>query len=155
MPLKSSDSLSIGQLAARTGLSVSAIRFYETKGLIAPGRNAGGQRRFRRSDIRRLSFVLLTQQCGFSIGEIRDMLHSLPDERTPTRADWTRLSGKMRSELDRRIETMERLRDSLDSCIGCGCLSLKRCVLYNPDDAAAARGVGPRYLLGDSPDLPE
>ena len=152
MPLNSSEFRSIGQLSARTGLSVSAIRFYETKGLISPGRNSGGQRRFRRSDIRRLSFVLLTQQCGFSIGEIRTMLRSLPDERTPTRADWTRLSGKMRRELDRRIETLERLRDSLDSCIGCGCLSLQRCSLYNPGDAAAAKGAGPRYLLGDSPD---
>ncbi len=152
MSLKSSDWLSIGQLAKRTGLSVSAIRFYETKGLVSPGRNAGGQRRYRRSDIRRLSFVLVTQQFGFSIGQIRDLLTALPDERTPNQRDWTRISRHIRAELDNRIESLERLRDNLDGCIGCGCLSLKRCTLYNPQDGAAAKGAGPRYLMGDEPE---
>ncbi len=149
MPLKSSDWLSIGQIANRTGLSVSAIRFYESKGLIQPGRNAGGQRRYRRSDIRRLSFVVVTQQLGFSISEIRGLLHTLPDERTPNRKDWTRISRQIRAGLDARIEALERLRDNLDGCIGCGCLSLKRCALYNPQDEAASAGAGPRYLAGD------
>ncbi|MEM7427990.1 MAG: redox-sensitive transcriptional activator SoxR [Pseudomonadota bacterium] len=150
--MKSSDWLSIGQLAGRTGLSVSAIRFYEAKGLIAPGRNTGGQRRFRRSDIRRLSFVQITQQFGFSIAQIRELLHSLPEERTPNQRDWSRISRQIRSELDRRIETLERLRNNLDGCIGCGCLSLKRCALYNPQDSAAQTGPGPRYLLDRPPE---
>ncbi len=140
--------LSIGDLARRTGLSVSAIRFYETKGLIAPMRNQGGQRRFLRSDIRRLSFVMIAQRLGFSIAEIRDKLQSLPDQRTPSAADWRRISRAFRDELDARIALMTRMRDRLDGCIGCGCLSLKNCALYNPDDAAAANGAGPRYLLG-------
>ena len=142
--------LSIGDLARRTGLSVSAIRFYETKGLIAPMRNQGGQRRFLRSDIRRLSFVMIAQRLGFSIAEIRDKLQSLPDQRTPSAADWRRISRAFRDELDARIALMTRMRDRLDGCIGCGCLSLKNCALYNPDDAAAANGAGPRYLLGDA-----
>ncbi len=145
--MRSSDWLSIGQLAKRTGLAVSAIRFYETKGLIAPGRNAGGQRRFRRSDIRRLSFVLVAQQFGFTITQIRDRLEALPDGRTPNKADWTRISAGFRKDLDERIETLLRLRDLLDGCIGCGCLSLQSCKLYNPDDRAAATGSGPRYVL--------
>ena len=153
MPLKTSDWLSIGQVAKRTGLSVSAIRFYESKGLIEPGRNAGGQRRYRRSDIRRFSFVVVTQQLGFSIGEIRDVLHTLPEERTPNRKDWTRISRQIRGRLDAKIEALELLRDKLDGCIGCGCLSLKRCALYNPQDEAAGTGAGARYLAGDRHDV--
>lgn len=150
--MKGNDSIAIGQLAERTGLSVSAIRFYEEKGLVTPDRNAGGQRRFLRSDIRRLSFVMVAQQLGFSISQIADRLHGLPNQRTPTKADWERLSKSFRSELDDRIKALETLRDKLDSCIGCGCLSLKNCKLYNPDDSAARHGAGPRYLLGDRPD---
>lgn len=153
--MRSSDWLSIGQLAKRTGLSVSAIRFYETRGLVSPERNMGGQRRFRRSDIRRLSFVLIAQQFGFSISDIQQRLQALPDARTPTKSDWTRISIGLRAEIDARIETLYRLRDNLDGCIGCGCLSLKRCKLYNPGDRAAAHGTGPRYLMGDCPELPE
>ncbi len=143
--------LSIGQLASRTGLAVSAIRYYETQGLIEPLRNAGGQRRFMRADIRRLSFVQIAQQFGFSIARIRSLLNELPQGRAPTERDWARIGPLFRADLDQRIETLEKLRDNLDGCIGCGCLSMKKCALYNPDDRVASKGVGPRYLLGDQP----
>ncbi len=136
-------------MAERTGLSHSAIRFYESKGLVQPKRNPGGQRRFIRSDIRRLSFVLIAQQLGFSIEEIRCKLEFLPSNRAPTQRDWTRISRDFREELQNRIDTMQRMRDRLDGCIGCGCLSLKKCALYNPEDRAKRQGAGPRYLLGD------
>lgn len=143
--------LTIGQLAQRTGLAVSAIRYYETQGLIDPLRNAGGQRRFMRADIRRLSFVQISQQFGFSIAEIRSLLDELPQGRAPTARDWAKIGRVFRADLDQRIETLERLRDNLDGCIGCGCLSLQNCALYNPDDRARVHGAGPRYLLGDTP----
>jgi MerR family redox-sensitive transcriptional activator SoxR len=143
--------ISIGQLADRTGLAVSAIRYYETQGLVSPERNAGGQRRFLRSDIRRLSFVQIAQQFGFSIGQIRETFEALPDGRTPTKADWTKISHSFREELDQRIETLTNLRDKLDGCIGCGCLSLKSCALNNQQDRAGKLGSGPRYLMGDKP----
>jgi len=142
--------LPIGTIAARTGLAVSAIRYYEDEGLVHPGRNAGGQRRYERADIRRLSFVMIAQQLGFSIAEIRNALASLPEGRTPTKSDWTRLSEDFRTQLDQRIERLQNLRNALDGCIGCGCLSLETCALYNPTDRAAQKGAGPRYLLGDS-----
>ena len=141
--------LSIGDLAVRTGLSVSAIRFYETKGLITPDRNAGKQRRYEGSDLRRLSFILIAQQIGFSIEQIKETMASLPEGRTPTKADWSKISRRFRKTLDERIAMMERMRDRLDGCIGCGCLSLKVCQLYNPDDTAYRLGVGPRYIIGD------
>lgn len=144
--------LSIGQLAARTGLAVSAIRYYETQGLIEPLRNAGGQRRFMRADIRRLSFVQIAQQFDFSIAQIRALLDELPLGRTPTAADWAKIGRLFRADLDQRIETLEKLRDNLDGCIGCGCLSMKKCALYNPDDRIAAKGTGPRFLMGDRPE---
>ena len=140
---------SIGDLARRTGLSVSAIRFYETRGLVSPYRNAGGQRRFEPSDIRRLSFVLIAQKLGLTLEEISAALSSLPKNRTPTKRDWEKLSKAMRSTLDERIAMMTRLRDRLDGCIGCGCLSLKNCAIYNPEDKAAERGAGPQYVLAD------
>lgn len=143
--------ISIGTLAKRTGLAVSAIRYYETQGLITPERNAGGQRRFLRSDIRRLSFVMIAQRFGFSLGRIRAAMAQLPDQRTPTTEDWTSLSQDFRAELDQQIDTLTRLRDKLDGCIGCGCLSLDRCALYNPDDVAGDRGPGPQYVLGQAP----
>ncbi len=146
---RSTDLLSIGQLADRTGLSVSAIRFYETKGLVAPMRNAGGQRRFHRSDIRRLSFVMIAQQLGLPIRDIVFALTSLPQGRAPTQKDWTKISKKVRDELDNRIDALTRTRKNLDSCIGCGCLSLKKCTLYNPDDKASVHGAGPRYIIGN------
>ena len=141
--------LSIGDLAARTGLSVSAIRFYEGKGLITPDRNEGNQRRFEGSDIRRLSFILIAQQMGLTIEQIKSVMASLPDGRTPTKADWSKISRTFRKTLDERIAMMERMRDRLDGCIGCGCLSLKACSLYNPDDKAYRLGVGPRYVVSD------
>lgn len=147
---KARDLLTIGALAKRTGLSVSAIRFYETRGLVAPIRNAGGQRRFPRSDIRRLSFVAIAQQLGFTIEEIARLLAALPQGRTPTLKDWTGISRRFRSVLDARIGALTLMRDRLDGCIGCGCLSLRKCRLYNPQDRAQRLGAGPRYLLGDS-----
>ena len=146
------EGLSIGQVAERTGLAVSAIRFYEEEGLIAPWRNAGGQRRFERADIRRLSFVMVAQKCGFTLPEIRSEMEHLPKGKAPNRADWTRISSGFRDEIDRRIEALETLREKLDGCIGCGCLSLDVCALYNQADKAAKRGSGPRYLMGDRSD---
>lgn len=144
--MRASDGLTIGDLAARTGLSVSAIRFYEGKGLVHPIRNAGNQRRFLRADIRRLSFVLIAQQLGFTVRQIAAELAALPKDRAPTLADWRRSSAKFLTEIERRIASLERLRHNLDGCIGCGCLSLEKCALYNPGDEAAALGPGPRVL---------
>lgn len=150
--MATSEGLSIGDIAARTGLAVSAIRYYEAQGLIAPWRNAAGRRRFQRVDIRRLSFVMIAQQFGFTLPQIRVELDRLPKHRAPTKADWSRISAEFRSGLDARITRLEKLRDTLDGCIGCGCLSLDACALYNADDRAAQRGTGPRYLMGNSPD---
>ena len=150
--MAASEGLSIGALAKRTGLAVSAIRYYEAQGLIAPWRNPGGQRRYQRADIRRLSFVMIAQQFGLSLPQIREVLAGLPKGRTPTPEDWARIGTGLRAHLDQRIETLMRLRDNLDGCIGCGCLSLPNCALYNPRDRASRRGPGPRYLLGDRPE---
>ncbi|MFT4959015.1 MAG: MerR family redox-sensitive transcriptional activator SoxR [Paracoccaceae bacterium] len=147
-----SDGLSIGALAGRTGLAVSAIRYYESQGLIRPWRNAGGQRRFQRADLRRLSFVIIAQKFGFTLPEIRDLLDRLPGSRTPTPLDWAAISVAFRTRLDQRIQTLQTLRDNLDGCIGCGCLSMPKCALYNRDDRAQAKGSGPRYLMGDRPE---
>lgn len=152
--MHANDVISIGELAARTGLSVSAIRFYEGKRLVEPFRSSGGQRRFLRSDIRRLSFIRIAQQLGLSIEGIARELARLPHGRTPTAADWARISREMRVMLDERIQLLTRTRDLLDGCIGCGCLSLKKCALYNPQDRAARHGSGPRYLLGNRADVP-
>ncbi len=141
--------LTIGELARRTGLSVSAIRFYEARGLVRPIRTAGNQRRFLRSDLRRLSFALIAQRLGLSIAEIETELATLPDGRAPTQKDWRAISTRLRAALEARIAMLERTRDLLDGCIGCGCLSLKNCALYNPQDRAARAGAGPRFLLGD------
>lgn len=143
--------ISIGYLSSRTGVAVSAIRYYETQGLLNPERNAGGQRRFLRADIRRLSFILIAQQFGFTLPQIAHSLSALPQGRTPTKADWANISAQFRMVLDAKIETLTKLRDNLDGCIGCGCLSLEKCKLYNPEDRAAKLGTGPRYLMGDSP----
>ena len=141
--------IAIGQLAARTGLAHSAIRYYEDEGLVHPERTAAGQRRFLRADIRRLSSVMIAQKLGFPLARIRALLDALPDRRTPNAKDWAKISTELRGELDRRIAELTALRDKLDGCIGCGCLSLDRCALYNPDDRAAAEGPGPRYLIAD------
>lgn len=143
--------LSIGEVADRTGLAVSAIRYYEAEGLISSTRTVGNQRRFHRDTLRRIGFVRAAQRVGLSLDEIATALAGLPTSRTPTRADWSRLSRGWRGRLDEQIRRLEQLRDDLDSCIGCGCLSLDTCALYNPDDAAASLGPGPRYLLGDRP----
>jgi MerR family redox-sensitive transcriptional activator SoxR len=146
MTLRASDLLTIGNLARRTGLSVSAIRYYEARGLIEPMRTGGNQRRFLRSDIRRLGFVLIAQNLGLSLGEIEGELARLPRGRNPTVSDWERISTRVRSAIDDRIRVLEKTRADLTGCIGCGCLSLKKCRLYNPQDSAAAGGPGPRVL---------
>lgn len=140
------EGLSIGDLADRTGLAVSAIRFYETHDIVKPLRNKGGHRRYGRADIRRLSFVMAAQNLGFPLAEIAQHLRTLPDHKAPTKADWTRISKTFRHKIDARIAALQELRDKLDGCIGCGCLSLKACALYNPDDVKAAQGPGPRNL---------
>lgn len=142
--------LTIGDVAARTGLAASAIRFYESRGLIGATRSQGGQRRFRRDVLRRLAFIRVAQRVGLNLEEIEAALSELPVERAPSRSDWERLSRHWRGRLDERIRLLEGLRDRLTECIGCGCLSLRTCWLSNPDDRAAALGPGPRYLLGDS-----
>lgn len=141
--------LTIGELAERTGLSVSAIRYYEQRGLVTAVRTAGNQRRFLRADIRRLSFALIAQQLGLTLGEIEAELATLPPGRPPGRDDWAAISARVRGVLEARIAVLERTRDLLDGCIGCGCLSLDRCALYNPGDRARRAGAGPRFLLGD------
>ncbi|MCW1430462.1 redox-sensitive transcriptional activator SoxR [Novosphingobium sp. JCM 18896] len=142
------DLIPIGMLAKRTGLAVSAIRFYESKGLLTSLRTAGNQRRFLRSDIRRLSFILIAQRLGLGLGEIEEALSTLPQGRTPTLSDWQRISRSLRGELDARINLLTRTRAKLDECIGCGCLSLDRCRLYNKDDRAGVAGAaGPRFVL--------
>jgi MerR family redox-sensitive transcriptional activator SoxR len=146
-----SGEISIGDLSERTGVAPSALRFYESEGLIQATRSAGGQRRYHREVLRRVSFIRIAQRVGLSLDQIRDALASLPASRTPSKADWARLSRSWRPLLDERIAVLERLRDSLTGCIGCGCLSLRVCQLYNHDDAASALGPGPRYLLGDEP----
>ena len=143
--------LTIGEVSARTGLSTSALRFYEREGLLASTRSTGGQRRYAREVLRRVAFIRVAQSIGLDLGEIEAMLASLPKGRTPTKADWARLSRGWRPMLDERIASLERLRDQLSDCIGCGCLSLRACALYNPSDRAARLGAGPRYLLGDTP----
>ncbi len=141
--------LSIGDLAARTGLAVSAIRFYETHGIVQPLRNAGGHRRYGRADIRRLSFVMAATGTGFSLAEVASHMVHLPAHKAPTKADWTRISRKFRHQIDARIAALERLRGRLDGCIGCGCLSLTSCRLHNPADRMASQGAGPRKLIAD------
>jgi MerR family redox-sensitive transcriptional activator SoxR len=143
--------LLIGALAKRSGVAASALRFYETQGLIKSTRSAAGRRLFARDALRRVAFIRVAQSVGLTLEDIRAALNGLPNQRTPTRSDWVRLSAAWRPVLDRRIDGLMRLRDRLSSCIGCGCLSLKTCALYNPNDSAHLRGTGPRYLLGDAP----
>ncbi len=141
--------LAIGDLARRTGLSISAIRFYEARGLVEPIRTSGNQRRYLRADIRRLSFAMIAQRLGLSLAEIQTELATLPHGRAPTHADWEAISQRIRTRLDEQIRLLTSTRDQLDGCIGCGCLSLERCALYNPEDRASRAGAGPRFLLGD------
>jgi MerR family redox-sensitive transcriptional activator SoxR len=139
----------IGEVAARAGVATSALRFYEERGLIRSERAESGHRRYAPDVLRRVSFILTAQRVGLSLAEIADALATLPDARTPTARDWERLSQAWRERLDDQIAVLERMRDLLSECIGCGCLSLTSCRLWNPDDAAAALGTGPRYLLSD------
>lgn len=136
-------------MSERTGVSQSALRFYEAEGLLRPARSGGGQRRYPRESVRRVSFIRVAQHVGLSLAEIREALDTLPDGRTPTEEDWQRLSAGWRPRLDERIAVLERLRDRLDGCIGCGCLSMRACQLLNPGDAAGATGTGPRFVLDD------
>ncbi|HVG59069.1 MAG TPA: redox-sensitive transcriptional activator SoxR [Hyalangium sp.] len=139
--------LTVGELSARSGMATSALRFYEREGLIRAERTRGNQRRFPRSELRRVAFIRAAQRLGLTLEEIREALSTLPGSRTPTRADWEQLSRAWRHRLDERIAELERLRDKLTSCIGCGCLSLQRCQIYNPGDKAAEDGSGARFLL--------
>ncbi|WP_298436006.1 redox-sensitive transcriptional activator SoxR [uncultured Jannaschia sp.] len=142
--------LTIGEVSARSGLSVSALRYYEGKGLIAPPRTRGGQRRYPRAELRRLAFIRVAQRLGLSLRRIREALARVPDGRAPTPADWAAIAAGMQDELTERIETMTRLRDNLDGCIGCGCLSMSACPLWNPDDAKGAEGPGARLVEGQT-----
>lgn len=145
--LETTDLLTVGQLAERAGLAPSAVRYYESEGLITAQRTEGGQRRFPRSALRRAAFIRAAQKVGLTLDQIRESLDELPDGRTPNRADWERLSRSWRPILDRRIAELQELRDQLTSCIGCGCLSLKTCALSNPNDEVGREGSGARYLL--------
>lgn len=143
----SAQGLTIGDLARRTGLAVSAIRFYESKGIVHPLRNAGGHRRYDKADLRRLSFAMIAQRLGFSLADIAAHMAHLPIHKGPSKSDWTRISTAMRADIDARIAQLDTLRDRLDGCIGCGCLSLEACALYNPADTLAKAGPGPRKLM--------
>jgi MerR family redox-sensitive transcriptional activator SoxR len=141
--------ITIGELSDRSGVPHSALRFYETEGLLHSSRSAGGQRRYHRDVLRRVGFIRVAQEVGLSLGEIREALSSLPEERTPTEKDWARLAESWKPRIDHQIGVLERLRDRLSACIGCGCLSLKVCRIVNADDKVNARGPGPRYVLDD------
>jgi MerR family redox-sensitive transcriptional activator SoxR len=138
--------LTIGQLAERSGVAPSALRFYEARGLLHSTRTAGNQRRYPQAELRRVAFIRTAQQVGLTLDEVAEALSTLPQNRAPTKADWTRLSRSWRPRLDEQIDRIERLRDKLDSCIGCGCLSLRTCALRNPGDEVAERGPGPVFL---------
>jgi MerR family redox-sensitive transcriptional activator SoxR len=144
-----SELLTIGEVSARSGVASSALRYYEQRGLIFSERSGSGHRRFRRPVLRRIAFIVFAQHIGLGLEEIGSELAKLPPDRVPTRRDWARLSGGWTDRIDERIAELERLRDGLTECIGCGCLSLDRCPLANPDDRAAAAGPGPRYWVGD------
>lgn len=141
--------LTIGELSARSGVAPSALRYYERLGLIRSTRTGGNQRRYERAELRRVAFIRVAAQVGVPLEEIGAALASLPDARTPSKADWARLSRQWRGRLDEQIHLLERLRDRLSGCIGCGCLSMASCTMFNPADRLAAAGAGPRRLLTD------
>jgi len=145
------DELTIGEVATRSGVAASALRFYERRGLIAAARSDGNQRRYDRSVLRRIAFVQAGRAAGITLSEIGTALEGLPTHRTPSRRDWERLSKRWRDDLDARIETLEALRNRLSTCIGCGCLSIDKCELLNPDDEAEAKGAGAHYLTANGP----
>jgi MerR family redox-sensitive transcriptional activator SoxR len=143
------DLLTIGEVARRSGVAASALRFYEDRGLIRSERAGSGHRRYPRAVLRRIAFIVFAQRVGLGLGEIAAELAKLPSDTTPTGRDWARLSSLWRARIEERIEELQRLRSSLTECIGCGCLSLERCRFANPGDRAARRGAGPRYWMGD------
>jgi MerR family redox-sensitive transcriptional activator SoxR len=143
--------LKIGEVSRRSGVASSALRFYEERGLISSSREGSGHRCYPRAVLRRIAFIVFAQRIGLTLDEIGDALAQLPGDRAPTRRDWSRLSSQWTDRIDQRIAELQRLRDGLTECIGCGCLSLDRCALSNPDDRVAARGPGPRYWIGDRP----
>jgi MerR family redox-sensitive transcriptional activator SoxR len=143
--------LTIGQVARRSGVASSALRFYEERGLISSERSGAGHRRYPRSTLRRIAFIVFAQRIGLTLEEIGAELAKLPPDRAPTRRDWSSLSRTWSARIDERISELERLKLGLESCIGCGCLSLDRCMLANPEDRAARLGAGPRYWIGDRP----
>jgi len=145
------DEITIGELAARSGVATSTLRFYETRGLIRSGRSEGNQRRYQRATLRLVAFIRAAQEIGLTLDEIGSALARLPRDHVPTKRDWQRLAGPWRHRVDERIADLERLRSDLAGCIGCGCLSLRRCSLMNRNDQARDLGSGPRYLLGDEP----
>jgi MerR family transcriptional regulator, redox-sensitive transcriptional activator SoxR len=145
------DLVAIGDFARRAGVAASALRYYEELGLIWSERTSGGQRRYARMMLRRVAFIRAAQTVGLSLDEVRTALARLPDERTPNKADWNKVSATWVRRVDQRIAELEQLRATLNGCIGCGCLSLRTCRLYNPEDTAATRGAGARWLLGDTP----
>lgn len=138
--------LGVGEVARRSGIAVSTLHFYETQGLVSSERSEGNHRRYRRDALRRIAFVRAAQAVGISLTEIAESLRQLPGQRTPTKADWARLSSHWRESLDRRMADLKALRDDLQGCIGCGCLSLRACRLYNPQDRLGERGPGPQRL---------
>jgi MerR family transcriptional regulator, redox-sensitive transcriptional activator SoxR len=144
--MRTTDLLTVGEVAERSGFAPSALRFYEREGLVTATRTTGNQRRYERGVLRRLAFIRAARNVGLSLDEVAAALETLPDARTPTRADWTRLSRSWRHRLDDQISALQRLRDGLDSCIGCGCLSLKKCAMQNPADIAGTAGPGAVYL---------
>lgn len=141
--------LTVGQLAERSGVAVSALHFYERQGLITSRRTSGNQRRYRREVLRRVALIRIAQRVGIPLAQIRAALSELPGNRSPDRADWERLSRAWHDELEQRIRDLERLRDRFTDCVGCGCLSIDRCRLANPFDTLAEQGPGPRRLLGE------
>ena len=147
------DLLTIGELAARSGVATSALRFYESRGLITSTRTEGNQRRYSRSTLRTVAVIRAAQAVGLSLEEVGAALAGLPEGRAPTKSDWERFSRSWRTGLERKIADLQQLRNELTECIGCGCLSLRSCALFNPGDNASVRGAGARYLLGDTPDL--
>lgn len=150
LPASATELLTVGQVAERSGVAVSALHFYERKGLIRSWRTEGNQRRYHRQVLRRVAVIKVAQRVGIPLSEIREALSTLPEGRTPTKADWHRLASEWRSGLEARIEKLSRLRDHIDECIGCGCLSIQDCPLRNPGDSLAAYGPGPRILDADS-----
>jgi MerR family transcriptional regulator, redox-sensitive transcriptional activator SoxR len=148
---KLADRVTIGEFAQRAGVAASTLRYYEELGLISSERSAGGQRRYARIMLRRVAFIRAAQAVGLSLADVRTALAKLPDERTPNKTDWNKVSATWIRRIDERIAELEQLRATLNSCVGCGCLSLRTCRLYNPEDTAATRGAGARWLLGDTP----